>query len=60
MGNTTVSFLREFIDHMEVFHTDRKPRTREITIVYNFIGAFDFEQGKEKAQNITQKQERTV
>ena len=30
--------------------------TREIMIVYNFIGAFDFERAKEKAQNTTEKQ----
>ena len=36
------TILREFIDHIEVSHADRKSRTREITIVYNFIGAFDF------------------
>jgi hypothetical protein len=37
-----------------------KSKTREITIVYNFIGAFDFERAKEKAQNTTQKQQRTA
>lgn len=45
------SILREFIDRIEVSHTDKKSKTREITIVYNFIGAFDFERAKEKAQN---------
>ena len=52
--------LREFIDRIEVSHTDKKSKTREITIVYNFIGAFDFERAKEKAQNTTQKQQRTA
>ncbi len=32
--------LRAFIDRIEVSHVDKKSRTREITIVYNFIGAF--------------------
>ena len=54
------SILREFIDRIEVSHTDKKSKTREITIVYNFIGAFDFERAKEKAQNTTQKQQRTA
>ena len=38
----------------------KKSKTREITIVYNFIGAFDFERAKEKAQNTTEKQQRTA
>ena len=40
--------------------TTKKSKTREITIVYNFIGAFDFERAKEKAQNTTEKQQRTA
>lgn len=31
--------LRAFIDRIEVSHVNKKSRTREITIVYNFIGA---------------------
>ena len=55
MQELDASILREFIDRIEVSHTDKKSKTREITIVYNFIGAFDFERAKEKAQNTTQK-----
>lgn len=51
MQELDASILREFIDRIEVSHTDKKSKTREITIVYNFIGAFDFERAKEKAQN---------
>ena len=58
MQELDASILREFIDRIEVSHTDKKSKTREITIVYNFIGAFDFERAKEKAQNTTQKQQR--
>lgn len=55
-----ITALREFIDHIEVSHTDKKFKTRGISIVYNFIGAFDFGQAKEKAQNTTQKRQRTA
>ena len=37
MQELDASILREFIDHIEVSHTDKKSKTREITIVYNFI-----------------------
>ena len=60
MQELDASILREFIDRIEVSHTDKKSKTREITSVYNFIGAFDFERAKEKAQNTTQKQQRTA
>ena len=60
MQELDASILREFKDHIEVSHTDKKSKTREITIVYNFIGAFDFDRAKEKAQNTTQKQQRTA
>ena len=60
MQELDASILREFIDRIEVSHTDKKSKTREITIVYNFIGAFDFDRAKEKAQNTTQKQQRTA
>ena len=56
MQELDASILREFIDRIEVSHTDKKSKTREITIVYNFIGAFDFERAKEKAQNTTENQ----
>ena len=54
------TILRGFIDHIEVSHADRKSKTREITIVYNFIGAFDFLQAIEEAHNINQKQQETA
>ena len=60
MQDLDASILREFIDRIEVSHTDKKSKTREITIVYNFIGAFDFGRAIEKAQNTTEKQQRTA
>ena len=60
MQQLDAAMLREFIDRIEVSHTDKQSKTREITIVYNFIGAFDFERAKEKAQNTTEKQQRTA
>ena len=60
MQQLDAAMLREFIDRIEVSHTDKKSKTRGITIVYNFIGAFDFGRAKEKAQNTTQKQQRTA
>ena len=60
MQQLDAAMLREFIDRIEVSHTDKKSKTREITIVYNSIGAFDFGRAKEKAQNTTQKQQRTA
>lgn len=55
MKELDATILREFIDHIEVFHADRKSKTREITIVYNFIGAFDFSRAIEEAHNSNQK-----
>jgi len=43
--------LREFIDKIYVSAVDRKSKTREIKIVYNFIGAFDFNAAMEHANN---------
>ena len=43
--------LREFIDKIYVSAVDRKAKTREIKIVYNFIGAFDFNSAMEHANN---------
>lgn len=51
--------LREFIDRIEVSHADKKSKTREITIVYNFIGAFDFTRAIEEAHT-TEKQQKTA
>lgn len=41
------AMLREFIDRIEV-SIPTKIQDKEITIVYNFIGAFDFERAKRK------------
>ena len=46
--------LREFIDRIEISAMDRKSKERKIHIVYNFIGAFDFESAiKQQAQQKT-------
>ena len=50
MQQLTASVLREFIDHIEVSQTDKQTKTRKIKIVYNFIGAFDFEQAMTKTK----------
>ena len=60
MKELDATILREFIDHTEVSHADRKSKTREITIVYNFIGAFDFSRAIEEAHNTNQKQQETA
>lgn len=51
MKELDATILREFIDRIEVTQADRRSRTREITIVYNFIGAFDFPRAIEEAHN---------
>lgn len=60
MTELDATILREFIDHIEVSHADKKSKTREITIVYNFIGAFDFSQAIENACNTNPKQQETA
>ncbi len=60
MQELDASVLREYIDHIEVSHVDKKSKTREITIVYNFIGAFDFARAIDNAQHTTKKQQRTA
>ncbi len=60
MQDLDAAVLREFIDRIEVSHADRKAKTREITIVYNFIGAFDFTRAIEEARNTTEKQQKTA
>jgi hypothetical protein len=42
--------LREFIEKIYVFERDGEAKTREIKIVYNFIGAFDFREITERSQ----------
>jgi DNA invertase Pin-like site-specific DNA recombinase len=34
--------IREFIDRIEISAIDKKSKVRRVSIVYNFIGAFDF------------------
>ena len=60
MRELDATLLREFIDRIEVSHADRKTKTREITIVYNFIGAFDFARAIDEAQHTTKKQPKTA
>lgn len=60
MQELDAAVLREFIDRIEVSHADKKSKTREITIVYNFIGAFDFTRAIEEARNTTEKQQKTA
>lgn len=60
MQELDATILREFIERIEVSHADRWAKTREITIVYNFIGAFDFSRAIEEAHNTTQKTQRTA
>ena len=56
MQQLDASVLREFVDKIyisEVYTPDEnEPRikVREIEIVYNFIGAFDFEEAREQSQ----------
>ena len=60
MQELDATLLREFIDRIEVSHADRKTKTREITIVYNFIGAFDFARAIDEAQHTIKKQQKTA
>ena len=56
MQQLDASVLREFVEKIyisEVYTPDEnEPRikVREIEIVYNFIGAFDFEDAREQSQ----------
>lgn len=60
MQELDTAVLREYIDHIKVSRADKKSKTREITIVYNFIGTFDFAQAIEEAHNTTEKQQKTA
>jgi DNA invertase Pin-like site-specific DNA recombinase len=51
--------LREFIDRINVSAVDKASKTRDIEIVYNFIGAFDFGAVTEQSASPT-KQEKTA
>jgi DNA invertase Pin-like site-specific DNA recombinase len=48
MKELDATVLREFIERIEVFQIDKETKTQRVKIVYNFIGAFDFE-GFERA-----------
>ena len=54
------AILRGFTDPIEASHADRESRTREITIVYSFIGAFDFSCAIGGARRSNQKQQETA
>ena len=64
VGQLDAYILREFVDKIyisEVYTPDEnEPRikVREIEIVYNFIGAFDFEEAREQSQ-AAQKEKKT-
>ena len=60
MQELDATILREFIERIEVSHAERWAKTREITIVYNFIGAFDFNRAIEEAQNTIPEQQKTA
>jgi len=60
MRELDATLLREFIDRIEVSQADRATKRQSITIVYNFIGAFDFSRAIEEARNTTKKQQRTA
>ena len=64
MGCSSRSLTRQFSENLltasKCAHANKKSKTREITIVYNFIGAFDFTRAIEEARNTTQKQQKTA
>lgn len=60
MRELDATLLREFIDRIEVSQVDRATKRQSITIVYNFIGVFDFSRAIEEARNTTKKQQRTA
>jgi DNA invertase Pin-like site-specific DNA recombinase len=43
--------LREFIEKIYIFEKDKQANTQKISIVYNFIGAFDFDRAAEQSIN---------
>ncbi len=58
MQELDAAVLREFIGRIEVSHADKKSKTRDITIVYDFIGTFDFTRAIEEAHDTTEKQQK--
>jgi DNA invertase Pin-like site-specific DNA recombinase len=55
------AILREFIDRIEISATEKykKKQTRKINIVYNFVGAFDFNAASVTAE-VVQKEKKTA
>ena len=53
MQELDATVLREFTDRIEVSQADRKTKQQAITIVYSFIGAFDFSRAAQEAHNST-------
>ncbi len=66
MQQLDASILREFVEKIyisEVYTPDKnEPRikVREIEIVYNFIGAFDFEEAREQSQAAQKENRRSL
>lgn len=52
--------LREFVEKIYVHEKDKESKTQEIQIVYNFIGAFDFEGASEISKNVSPAEKRTA
>lgn len=56
MTQLDATILREFVEQIRVSETyttdeqQKRVKIREIEIVYNFIGAFDFEGAREQSQ----------
>ncbi len=56
MTQLDATILREFVEQIRVSDTytiseqGRQVKVREVEIVYNFIGAFDFEGAREQSQ----------
>ena len=61
MTQLDATILREFVEQIrvsETYTTDEQQKwvkIREIEIVYNFIGAFDFEEAREQSQTANDK-----
>ena len=61
MTQLDATILREFVEQIRVSETyttdeqQKRVKIREIEIVYNFIGAFDFEEAREQSQTAQDK-----
>ena len=57
MTQLDATILRKFVEQIRVSNTyttdeqQKRVKIREIEIIYNFIGAFDFEGAQEQSQN---------